>query len=118
MDPREARLVMHGWFTEPKPFLKGALSARRAAPVLDEAVAAFAGEMENLGEWHGTLSLRIAVSPTGSSRMRVLADTLVPVGSVRGEARVVRRLVARAFSGLRFPQAGGTTEITLPLLFR
>jgi hypothetical protein len=118
MDPREARLVVHGWFTEPKPCLEGSLSAAKAAPILDEAVERFIDAMSGLGEWHGIVSVRISVLASGDSSARVLADTLVPVGQGGGESARVRRLIRKYFSGLRFPGAKGKTEITLPLLFR
>jgi hypothetical protein len=118
MDPREARLVVHGWFTEPKPCLEGSLSASRAAPVLDEAVERFTGEMAGLGEWHGIVSIRISVSPSGASSARILADTLVPVGAGAEGGVDPRRLLRKYFSGLKFSRAAGKTEITLPLLFR
>jgi hypothetical protein len=117
MDPREARLVLHGWFTEPKPYMAGALSARRAAPVLDEAVETFVSGMANLGAWHGVLSLRFSVRATGQSSFLILADTLVPLGEGTGE-KTIRALVRKCFSGLRFPSSRGATQITLPLLFR
>jgi hypothetical protein len=117
MDPREARLVLHGWFTEPKPYMAGALSARKAAPVLDEAVETFVSGMAHLGAWHGVLSLRFSVRASGQSSFLILADTLVPLEEGSNE-KAVQALVRKCFSGLRFPAARAATQITLPLLFR
>ena len=119
MDPREARLVLHGWFTDPKPFLAGALSARQAAPVLDEAVETVVAGIADLGQWHGVLSLRILVAASGAvTGVEILADTLVPVaGDPAGGGRI-RNLARRKFESLRFPRAKGKSSITLPLLFR
>lgn len=118
-DPREARLVVHGWFTEPRPCLKGPLSARRVAPLLDDAVGHLVEGLAGEGRLHGMLSLRIAVGAAGSVRsVRALADSLVSLdGNPRATALARRRALA-AFTGLRFPRAGGATSITLPLLFR
>lgn len=118
-DPREARLVIHGWFTDPKPYLEGALSARQVAPVLDEAVGSFVDSLAELGQWHGILSLRLRVGAGGGAKLeRILADTLVPVQADPSERRVVMTKLRKAFSGLRFPKAKSGTKITLPLLFR
>jgi hypothetical protein len=118
MDPREARLVIHGWFTDPKPYLEGALSARQAAPVLDEAVARFVEGLGALGQWHGILSLRLQVAASGKAKLdKILADTLVPVDADPADEKRIRVLV-REFAALRFPRSRGTTKITLPLLFR
>ncbi|MGZ3651097.1 MAG: 2OG-Fe(II) oxygenase [Bdellovibrionota bacterium] len=119
MDPREARLVMHGWFTDPRPCVQGALSARQAAPVLDEAVGSLADSISSLGIWHGILSLRLAVSKSGGvSGVKILADTLVPVSGDPAHSALIRRNALAALNGLRFPRAKGASAITLPLLFR
>ncbi len=117
-DPREARLVVHGWFTDPKPCLEGALSAAKVAPVLDEAVGRFVEEIRGLGQWHGILSLSLRVGASGlSAKPLILADSLVNTDA-RGEERRLRALVLARFAGLRFPKAKAPTKITLPLLFR
>lgn len=119
LDPRQARLVLHGWFTEPRPYLKGGLSARQAAPVLDGAVAQFVESLASLGQWHGMVSLRLSVKATGrAAPPKSLADTLVAVDADPADAARVRSLLRRAFTGLRFPASRAPTEITLPLLFR
>jgi len=119
MDPRCARLVLHGWFTEPKPYLKGPLSAAKVAPELDAAVERFVSALTHEGQWHGTVSLRISVGASGrASAPKVLTDSLIPVAADPARAAFVRRLLLKAFTGLKFPAAAGPTEITLPLLFR
>jgi hypothetical protein len=119
MDPREARLVIHGWFTDPKPYLEGALSARQVAPVLDEVVARFVNSLAPYGRWHGILSLRLKVKKDGSAVLeRILADTLVPVAADPADEKRIRTELLKAFAKLRFPKAKGPTAITLPLLFR
>jgi hypothetical protein len=117
MDPREARLVLHGWFTDPKPCLEGALSARQAAPVLDQVVSQIQEALE--GRWHGVVSLRIQVRASGGvAGVELLADTLMPVDADPALARPFRALTRQALRAARFPRAKGATRITLPLLFR
>lgn len=120
MDPREARLVLHGWFTDPRPCLDGALSARQAAGPLDEAVEAITREMSELGLFHGVLSLRLEVRASGEvAACRVLADTLVSLsGLPESEVAKIRRFVQRRLALARFPRRTASTKITLPLLFR
>ncbi len=117
-DPREARLVVHGWFTEPRPFAEGALSARALAGPLDEATADVAAALAQAGALHGTLALRLDVGRDGAvARVRLLADTLVHL-EAPGEEAPVRRLVRRRLAAARFPRARGATRVTFPLLFR
>ncbi len=119
MDPREARLVLHGWFTDPRPCVVGALSARRIAPVLDQAVGELSESLASLGLWHGILSLRILVSAAGKvTGVNILADSIVPVQADPQSAARFRWLALRAFRDLRFPRAKAASAITLPLLFR
>lgn len=117
MDPREARLVMHGWFTDPKPCLEGALTARQVAPLLNHSVSQIQERLE--GRWHGVMSLRISVGAAGKvSGVKVLADTLRPMDADASLAGPFRAYVVKNLRALRFPKARGATKITLPLLFR
>lgn len=119
MDPREARLVMHGWFTDPKPCLVGPLTAKQVAPVLDEAVELCSKTWEQMGIWHGVMSLRLHVKANGAvSECRALANTLVPMESTSASAAQIFGIAKKAFLGLRFPKAKSATAITLPMLFR
>ena len=119
LDPREGRLVLHGWFTEPRPWVEGALSRRAADRVLEDLAGEVALDLAPFAPLHGTLVARLSVAPSGQVRAaRLLADTLVTLDAPgRAEGRVVRR-VLRALRGARFPRAKGPSQVTLPLLFR
>lgn len=115
MDPREARLVLHGWFTDPKPFLKGSLNARQVAPILDEAVEKFCDYLGEFSDWHGVLSIRFFVRANGSFNMKILANSLTAVNPI---AEINLNKLLRKCFGKPFPKSKSGTEITLPLLFR
>lgn len=119
LDPRAGRLVVHGWFTEPKPFLEGPLRPRAAEPAIQAAIDEVIAGVQDQGALHGTLSVLLQVSAAGAvTSARALANTLVRLDAPgRGEAAVVRRALA-ALRRARFPRARGATRITLPLLFR
>ncbi len=118
LDPREGRLVVHGWFTEPKPFLEGALTARKAEGPIDEAVAGLGESLAELGALHGVLALRLVVAPTGVVRtVNTLASTLVRTDAPGQGEELAARRVSAALRKARFPSAPGATRITLPLLF-
>ncbi|PMZ55300.1 hypothetical protein, partial [Pseudomonas sp. FW300-N1A5] len=77
--------MIHGWFTEPKPFLVGALTAKQVAPTLDSAVEKFAAQLLRTGNWHGTLSIRLKVAANGSLlESQVLANTLLALEREKG----------------------------------
>lgn len=116
MDPMEGRLVVHGWFTEPRPYIEGALTAIKVAPALDDAVDGFSLASQKLGAWHGMLSLRLMISASGKVQgLKVLANSLQ---ALEGSAALSPALLRKQFGALQFPKAKGATEVTLPLLFR
>ena len=70
-DPRDGRLVLHGWFTEPQPFLQGALSKGRHLARTGKFLEACLGELSfhlaSLGAIHGTLACRLTILPSGKT---------------------------------------------------
>jgi len=116
-DPREGRLVIHGWFVQPRPFVRGPLTVR--------ALAARIGELtEQLGGWldglpvAGLVSFAFDVDRRGAvGAPRVLSDTTrVPLADERERKRLVRRIRA-AIAGWRFGAQRATSRVTLPLVF-
>jgi len=116
-DPRHGRLVIHGWFVQPRPFVRGPLSTR--------ALGARIGELtERLGGWLGALpvaglvSLAFEVDRRGAARaVRLLSDTTrVPSADERARRALVRRIRA-AIAGWRFGAQRGASRVTLPLVF-
>src|SRR5690606_19153333 len=64
-DPREGRLVVHGWFTEPRPFVEGGHPSKRVDRVLEDAVPALGEALGEQGPFHGMLSVRLELDRTG-----------------------------------------------------
>jgi hypothetical protein len=115
-DPREGRLVIHGWFVQPRPFVTGALTARAVAAQIDELVG-------KLGEWitvpiAGLASFGFDVDRSGRvARVQVLSDTTrVPARDERERRRIVRT-IRDAIAAWRFGKQRGTSRVTLPLVF-
>jgi hypothetical protein len=115
-DPREGRLVMHGWFVQPRPFVRGALPVRAVAAKIDE----LAGQ---LGAWitvpiAGLASFGFDVDRAGRvARVALLSDTTrVPARDERERKRIVRR-IRDAIAAWRFGKQRGTARVTLPLVF-
>ena len=74
-----ARLVLHGWFSDPQPFFTGGLSAEEAGPALDDALAGAMGSLQTVGRVTGCLSTRLRVCGESGKVLAVdaLADSLV-----------------------------------------
>ncbi|HEY5921829.1 MAG TPA: hypothetical protein VIV11_09180 [Kofleriaceae bacterium] len=116
-DPREGRLVIHGWFVQPRPFVRGPLSVR----ALSSRVAELA---DQVGAWlddmplAGVVALAFTVDRRGSVQaVRVLSDTTrVPRVDERGRTRLVRRM-RQSVAGWRFGKQRAPSHVTLPIVF-
>jgi hypothetical protein len=116
-DPREGRLVIHGWFVQPRPFIKGPHSTR----VLGARIAELSHQ---LGSWigelpvAGMLSLRLDVAPSGTiKRQQILSDTTrVPVSDERARRRLIANL-RQSVAAWNLGKARGPSTVTLPLVF-
>jgi hypothetical protein len=113
-DPREGRLVIHGWFVQPRPFIQGPLRAQ-----------ALADRTEDLGRVLGATTLPLAgmiafafeVDRAGlPQQVRVLSDTTrVPSADERERVRLIARL-KRSITAWRFSKQRGTSRVTLPIV--
>ncbi len=116
-DPREGRLVIHGWFVQPRPFVTGPLAPR----ALEQRIADLTGA---LGGWLGELpiaglySVAFDVDRRGTvRRVRSLSDTTrVPRALDRSRAALIRKIRA-AIVDWRFGPQRGPSSVTLPLVF-
>jgi len=116
-DPREGRLVIHGWFVQPRPFVRGPLRVSALAARVDELLGELPALLGDLPV-AGMLALSFAVGRTGAvTGVRVLSDT-TRVARVfeRERRRVVTRLRA-AIGAWRFGAQRGASRVTLPLVF-
>jgi hypothetical protein len=116
----DARLVIHGWFVEPRPFIKGPIPVSRAENVLGDFIEHLPSRLPLTLEQglHGTMSLRLKVSAAGRvTRVERLTDTLRTLGAGASEAQISKAVV-KAAQILSFGRLRGPAQITLPILFR
>ncbi|PSC71913.1 Oxoglutarate iron-dependent dioxygenase [Micractinium conductrix] len=126
-DPLEARVVLHGWFTQPSPFFAGSLSEEAATPALNACLQGLYAALGGLPPVVGVVTLRLAVEPSGHvADIAWLANTLVarPQGVAAGEApdepcQATLATIAEHLLVARFPSNadGGETVVTLPFVF-
>lgn len=117
-DPRKARLVLHGWFTQPKPYLEGPLQAKEVEKVVNPVLDQLVDEMNEAGTWNGFLSVRIDISSSGKVKnVKTLANTLWLQGDAPMFGKVVENQVSRLFRGVEFPKKNSDSTVTIPLQF-
>lgn len=116
-DPREGRLVIHGWFVQPRPFVRGALPVRALAARIGDLTGALGGWIGDL-PLSGLLSVAFAVDRAGRvSAPRVLSDTTRVPRSDEPARRALVRRIRGAIARWRFGRQRAASQVTLPLVF-
>lgn len=112
-DPRDGRLVIHGWFLNPRPFYVGPL---KASVLQNELSRIFESGIFGLEGAQGVLSFRFKVSRSGKvSDLKLLAHTLRGPDSEKIGQAVVE--IASQLKGCRLGKQAGPSLVTLPLVF-
>lgn len=116
-DPREGRLVIHGWFVQPRPFVKGPLSTKALSARISDLTDQLGGWLGDLPV-AGMLSFHFTVDRRGGTRdVRLLSDTTrVPARDERERAKLVRTIRA-SLAGWKLGAQRGASQVTLPLVF-
>jgi hypothetical protein len=121
-DPREGRLVMHGWFVNPRPFVVGGLSTQsgtaQLAAHIDRLTAKVSQTMGAVAI-AGMISFEIKIGRDGTAQsVVVLSDTTRGIAAVELQRRRARGLLRKHLMGWKFASAKQPSTITLPLLFQ
>ena len=118
-DPRLARVVLHGWFTEPSPYIDGPLRAAPAAKVLNQVLQSASARFSELDSVSGTLSLRIDVSAKGEVQQVVplISSLKAPHYTTEAISGEALRIVKQTFRGVTFEKSRSPSKIALPLIF-
>lgn len=119
-EPTEGRLVIHGWFSQPKTYVEGTLHQARhtktVEKLLNQALDRVLTDLDvPQGLW-GTLAIGLTVSRTG----RVTRSTFRTCTLRDGDGQIPVQLlndILNVYGEIRFPASEGQTEITLPLIF-
>lgn len=118
-DPQKARLVIHGWFVEPRPYVVGGLTTAQVQKPLTHAMQEFSEEIAKLNPTHGTVSLRLEISPTGKiTNYREVTNTLVSLVQQEQEVLYIKKLMQKIFTSMQFPKAAKQSFLTIPILFK
>ncbi|MBP9112249.1 MAG: hypothetical protein KBF88_05535 [Polyangiaceae bacterium] len=118
MNPVEGRLVIHGWFVNPRPFVVGPVSEDQIATLCAGLMNHLAPSFDPPLPFAGLLSLRFTVSRTGAAGApRILVDTTrVPAHFEPRRKEIVRR-ATRFIAAYPFGKARAPSTVTLPLVF-
>lgn len=118
MDPRQGRLVIHGWFVQPRPFIEGPLQPRSLEEAIERISAAVMHRFSAGLEHAGLLSWRLTVDTHGKvTKVSLLVDTLRSPAHAAAERTALKALISRTLKNHRFPAHRKPSQITLPLVF-
>ncbi len=118
LEPRDGRLVIHGWFVQPRPFIEGPVRQAELARELRRLDAVVGKSLESGLEVDGALSLTLTVAPGGQVvKAGVLVDTTRTVPEVEALRRALVRDVQRAARSFVFRPRSSASRIALPVLF-
>ena len=116
VDPLLARVVIHGWFTEPMPFVVGALDTESIEDSLGENLQSLF-KKHPAPELSGILTLKINIAASGKvlSLKTVIDSTRGPHCDAKEKFLSAVNKIVKAWS---FPKARGVSQLTLPLYFK
>ncbi|MFP5518958.1 MAG: 2OG-Fe(II) oxygenase [Bdellovibrionia bacterium] len=118
-DPLQARLVIHGWFVEPRPYVVGGLSTQAVQNSLQQPLMSLQALIEHVGAVHGTMSFRIKVSADGQVvNFKWLTNTVHGLEAHAEQIKVLNNGIRKLFMNTSFRKAKTPSEITVPLLFK
>ncbi len=117
-DPREGRLVIHGWFVQPRPFIEGPVSEGEVGSVINDLTGSLHELFKQGLDLQGVLSLRLGISASGKlTNIKTLTNSL---RHPKRDHRVERALVTHVRKLLKevsFKARKKGSSITLPLIF-
>lgn len=121
MDPREGRLVLHGWFTHPQPFVEGAL-AKSARLKLDDLYASVLPSLNQFRHVHGMIVFRVSIGASGKVlNVKKLVSTLQSMDAVANASGLnvsaLQSRVQKIISAHTFPKTRGSSVLSFPLVF-
>ena len=118
MEPTEGRLVIHGWFVQPRPFIEGPLALKALSSAIDRVTEAIGPLLEAGLPLSGLLCQGFTITTAGRvTGLRTLADTTRTVLEHAAGRRELHRIVRKALERHVFPRQPKPSRITLPLLF-
>jgi hypothetical protein len=120
-DPRDGRLVVHGWFSLPKTYIEGGLAikssfSKKTESLLNEAFGEIAEFTQTEKLCQGVISLKILVQPSGQiSSVNFLTNSVILLNGESADR--LNKFILSSYKRLSFPRTNSKSEIVVPLVF-
>ncbi|MBX3019607.1 MAG: 2OG-Fe(II) oxygenase [Bdellovibrionaceae bacterium] len=115
-DPMDGRLVVHGWFSQPKTYVEGPLPGARVEKLLNAALDRILNELDVPADLWGTLAVGLSVGKDGRVARAEYRTRTVKDGTGQEPTRLLKEIL-KIYAAVEFPRATSATWITLPLIF-
>lgn len=117
LDPREGRLVIHGWFVQPRPFVSGPLNIAELGDHLPSLGPVISRFVERGLSPAGLISIGFTVQKNGTvAGAKVLSDTTRTPRAHEGERRKMVRTALAQIRAWRFSRRRAAAAVTLPIV--
>lgn len=119
-DVMEGRLVIHGWFVQPRPFIQGPLRTTELQSAIDDLSNSLVTQFESSGGLNtsGVLAVRFQVEKSGTvGRVQVLSNSLRDLESHSRVSSTLTKWISRELKQVRFKAKAKGSSVTLPLIF-
>ncbi len=118
-DPLKSRLVLHGWFVNPRPYVVGGLSTAQVQKSVENVFIALTQVLEQIDLLDGALSLRLKVNPQGKvENFKLLTNSLVSLVQNPKDITYLQKELKSLFINTQFTKTRKSSQITLPLIFK
>lgn len=118
-DPLKSRLVLHGWFVNPRPYVTGGLTTAQVQKSVQGVFKGLSAVLEQIDLLDGAYSVRLQISPGGEvTDYKVLTDTLLSISGNAADVRYLQKELKSLFSTTRFLRSARPSQVTMPLIFK
>ncbi len=117
-DLLEGRLVIHGWFVQPRPFIEGPLTSKDLQRVIDDLSGELGQALNDGIDLQGMLSLKLSVEASGKiSKVETLTNSLKSADGDRALESALVKHIATWLRHASFRKQKAPSKVTLPLVF-
>lgn len=118
-DPLKSRLVIHGWFVNPRPYVVGGLATRHVQAALLPQFNFLNDVLTKIDLMNGTMSCRLQVAKSGKVKSYTLvSDSVLSITGNLQDENYLHRELKSIFSSTNFSPAKNSSTITIPLIFK
>ena len=118
-DPLKSRLVIHGWFVNPRPYVVGGLSTAAVQKALQPQFLQLNEILSQIGLMNGTLSCRLDINRAGRvSKYTLISNSVLSIVAGQQDEKYLQKELKRLFTMTKFIASRSPSKITIPLIFK